>query len=148
MLFVMLSFVFFGTDKTMHYNHQYCQWQNLVHIYAVCQYQIIAEIIIWTSVHNMFFSVDCQLLCICIQHRVVPSVLNTAHRVMSMVVNQLHQMFSKTYIQRSFLCWQKVHYGHFVLHRSSSPASGVMSKRWIHVLSVHRDENDSSDNFW
>ena len=51
---VMLSFVLFGSAKTMHYNHQCYQWQNLVHIYAVCQYQIIVEIIIWTSVHNMY----------------------------------------------------------------------------------------------
>ena len=109
MLFVMLSFVFFGTAKTMHYNHQWCQWQNLVHIYAVCQYQIIVEIIIWISVHNMyvFFSVACQLLLTCVQHGVVPSVLNPAHTVMSMIVNDLHQVFSKTYIQRSFLCWQR-----------------------------------------
>ena len=43
---------------TMHYNHECCQWLNLLHIYAVCQYQIIVEIIIWTSVHNMYvFSV-------------------------------------------------------------------------------------------
>ena len=42
---------------------------------------------------------------------------------------------------------KKVHHAHFILYHSSSPASGVESKRWIHALSVHRDENHSSDNF-
>ena len=41
-----------------------------------------------------------------------------------------------------------VHHAHLVLHCSSSPASGVERKRWIHLLSTHRDENDASDNFW
>ena len=44
----------FGTAKTMHYHHQCKQWQNLLHIYATCQYQIIVDIIIWTSFYNMY----------------------------------------------------------------------------------------------
>ena len=97
----------------------------------------------------MFFSVDCQLLLTCLQHRVVPSVLHPTQRVMSMTVNNLHQVFSKTYTEKfsplterkstmHIWCYNTVHHLHQVFR----------SKRWIHVLSVHRDENDSSDNFW
>ena len=56
---------------------------------------------------GMFFSVDCQLLLTCLEHRVAPSVLHPTQRVMSMTINHLHQVFSKTYIQRSFLHWQR-----------------------------------------
>ena len=52
-----------------------------------------------------FFSVDLQLLPICVQNWVVPSVLNTAHRVLSMTVNHLHNMFCEKDIQRTCLCW-------------------------------------------
>ena len=52
------------------------------------------------------------------------------------------------HIYREVFSIDKVHHAHFMLQHSSSPVSGVESKRWIHVLSLHRDENDSSDNFW
>ena len=55
------------------------------------------------SQHGMFFSVDCQLLLTCLQHRMIPFVLNPTQRVMSMIVNHLHQVFSKIYIHRSFV---------------------------------------------
>ena len=48
------TFCAFLYSWAMHYNYECCEWQNLLHIYAVCQYQIIVEIIIWTSVHNMY----------------------------------------------------------------------------------------------
>ena len=95
----------------------------------------------------MFFSVDCQLLLTCLQHRFLTSVLNPAHRVMSMSVNHLHKVFSKTYREVFSVDREKVHHAYLVLPHSSSPTSGVERKRWIHLLSVHRDENDSSDNY-
>ena len=43
---------------------------------------------------------------------------------------------------------EKIHHAHFILYHNSWHASGVETKRWIHMLFVHRDENDSLDKFW
>ena len=43
---------------------------------------------------------------------------------------------------------EEIHYGHFVLHCRLSTILGFEWKRWIHIRSVHRDENHLSDNFW
>ena len=151
MSFVIWSFVHSCTAKTMHYNHECCQWQNVIHIYAVCQYQIIVEIIIEhkCSQHICFsvWIVSCYLHAYntewyhlyCTLHReLCPWQLITCIRCLVRHIYREGFSFDR----------EKVHHAHFMLHHSSSPASGVESKRWIHVLSVHRDENDSSDNFW
>ena len=111
----------FSTAETMHCNNESWHWGNLVHIYAVFQYNLIVENIIsgiyrtggtihcnnhchlhhcWQVITTCkFFSVDFQLLPTCLQHRVVPCVLNPAHRVLSMRVNHLHKVLSEKDIQ-------------------------------------------------
>ena len=137
----------------MHCNNQSWHWGNLVHIYAVFQYNLIVENIIsgiyrtggtihcnnhchlhhcWQVITTCkFFSVDFQLLPTCLQHRVVPCVLNPAHRVLSMRVNHLHKVLSEKDIQRAFLCWQT----------DSSPCTSSATPTVHHLHQVLREKD-------
>ena len=93
----------------------------------------------------MFFSVDCHAYNTEWYH-----LYSILHRELCpwQLITCIRHWVRHIYREVFSIDREKVHHGHFILHHNSSHASGIESKRWIHVLSVHRDENNSSDNFW
>ena len=100
----------------------------------------------------LFSSMDLQLLHICVQNWVVPSVVNTIHRVLSVTVHNLHAMFCEKDIQRTFLCWQQdsspyrfhatpiIHHLHHMLREKMerSAISSSTGKRLIKQFLMHK----------
>ena len=94
----------------------------------------------------MFISVDSQLLLTCLQHRVVPSVLNPTQRVMSMIVNHLHQVFIKNVYKEKFcpLIEKKstMHISYYTavhhLHQVLRAKDGNRSSLFIEMKMIHQ----------